>query len=176
MKIKLIIWVVLAVIVSFNFLNNPQTKANTHDEKQIEEFVKGNNYMPVREAIALFEKKVNKKVSLPTSLPFEPTHRYGKVTDNGDLQIHYMNVSNDHHEDFIFYVMYPESEIDQHITQEDKVITLDDGNKAYFRVNSTHLRSLAFKKNGWAYLIGGNPKQNAKYNVDGLIEIANSIK
>ncbi|MFC0560175.1 autoinducer [Halalkalibacter alkalisediminis] len=176
MNVKLITYMALAICLSFGAFSSLVVVANYNDEKEVEEFVKGNNYLPVKEAIAIFEKKVNKKVSLPSVLPFEPTHRFGKVTDNGDLQIHYMKLNHDHHEDFIFYIMYPDSEMDQHLTQEDKIITLEDGNKAYYRVNSTHLRTLAFKKNGWGYLIGGNPKQNSKYNVQGLIEIANSIK
>ena len=173
---KRITCMALATFLCFGSVVSVEVEANSNEEKQVEEFVKGNNYLPVNEAIALFEKKVNKKVSLPCVLPFEPTHRFGKLTDTGDLQIHYMNVDKGRHEDFIFYIMYPDSEIDQHVTKEDKIITLEDGNKAYFRMNSTHLRTLAFKKSGWGYLIGGNPKQNSKYNVEGLIEIANSIQ
>ncbi|ARK30534.1 hypothetical protein [Halalkalibacter krulwichiae] len=150
-------------------------QAQSFTDKEIDEFVKVNKYKTVKEALDIFEKRINQKVSLPAKLPFKPTHYFGKITENGDLQLHYMNVE-EKHEDFIFYILYPDTKVDEHISSEDKVLTLDDGSKAYYRLNSVYPRSLAFKKNGLGYLIGGNPNQNGKYNVEGLLEIANSIQ
>jgi hypothetical protein len=165
---------VLSVILCFATVMTGELEAKTHNKIEIDKFMKRNQYLSVQEAIEQFEEKIQKKVSLPTVLPFNPTHKFGKLTKNGDLQIHYVNNENEQ-QDFIFYIMYPASEIDKHISYEDKVVTLKNGSKAFFRTNSIHLRTLAFKKHELGYLIGGNPKQNNKYNVEGLIEIANSI-
>ena len=166
----LVFFITIATIFSL------EVHADSLEEDQIKEFIKANNYMPLDQAISEFEQQVQREVSLPSKLPFTPSYQLGKISNEGDLQIHYLSVIDNQQQDFVFYIMYPDSKLDKHLTESDKVITLNDQSKAFYRENSVHLRSLAFKKNGFGYLIGGNPQQNEMYSVEGLLEIANSTQ
>jgi hypothetical protein len=149
-------------------------EAKPQDDKQIDEFIQGNNYLPAKKAINRFEQEQGKEVSLPKKLPFRPTHKFGQVTIEGDLRLHYLRVFNKPHQDFIISVLAPESKIEKHITSEDKVVTLKDGTKAYFQ-NNDHIHTLVFKKKGCGYILTGSIKQSKDYDLEGLMEIAESI-
>ncbi|MDT8861277.1 autoinducer [Alkalihalobacillus sp. MEB130] len=167
------IWL-LVLVSSVHLYYSVDVQAKPDEEKQIEEFIKGNNYLPAKKAITMFEQQHDRTVSLPKRLPFRPSHKFGQITNEGDLRLHYLRVFNKPHQDFIFSIMSPESKIDKHITPEDKVITLRDGTKAYYQ-NANDLNTLIFKKKGWGYIFSGNLKQSKDFGLEGLIEIAESI-
>ncbi|KHF38182.1 hypothetical protein [Halalkalibacter okhensis] len=169
---KIILLVIVISLVSP--FNGIYVQAKSQDDKQIDEFIDGNDYISAKKAIKLFEQKQGKEVSLPKKLPFRPTHKFGQMTIEGDLRLHYLRVFNKPHQDFIITILSPESKIEKHTTAEDKVVTLKDGTKAYFQ-NDDHVHTLIFKKKSLGYLLTGSTRQSKDYSLEGLMEIAESI-
>ncbi|WP_245308268.1 autoinducer [Halalkalibacter urbisdiaboli] len=175
---KVILVKLLMVTVIFNFVMGigiEDVEGKTHEEKQLENFIKGNNYIPLEEAINQYENKQNKKVNVPKKLPFEPSHAFGHIDNEGRLKLHYMRLGKlDKYRtlDFILYIM-PESELEKFITSKDKMYTLSNGERAYYRVNPGQWHTLSLTKNEFGYFLGGSDKDNFDMNV--LIKIAESI-
>ncbi|WP_261180577.1 hypothetical protein [Anaerobacillus sp. CMMVII] len=88
---RVIKFIVVTFIMCFSFVAGLEAvSGKTHGEIQLEEFIKGNNYISAEKAIHQYEKEHGKKVSLPTKLPFEPSHRFGTIEGEGRLNLHYM--------------------------------------------------------------------------------------
>ncbi|WP_332633798.1 autoinducer [Halalkalibacter flavus] len=177
MKVCKLSFMIIAVILSFTMMafNTNDVQGKSHEEKQLEEFIKGNNYIPAEKAIAQFEQMYDKKVSLPKKLPFEPSHRFGNIDEEGRLKLHFMRLGKiDEYPtlDFGFYVM-PETNLDTFNNANDKVYTLKNGEKAYYRQHHEYFHSLAFTKNELGYHFGADPDE---IDLDTFIEIAESIK
>lgn len=176
---KLMKLLIITFVISFAFgilFNGRDVYGETRNEHLLQDFIKENNYISAEKAIKQYEEKYQKKISLPKQILFEPTHRLGKVTKNGNLVIHYMSINKKPHQDFILNIMSPETKIDQTIKSNDEIYTLKDGNKAFYRSHNNHLNFLLFKKNELVYIIGGSNKQNKKYSSEKLIKIAESLE
>jgi hypothetical protein len=154
------------------FINADDVKGKIPDDKQLE-FIKGDEYIPLEEAINQFENRHEKKVSLPKKLPFDPTHRFGHINNVGHLKLHYMKIDKKPTLDFIFFIM-PEKEIEKHFSSNDKVYKIENGVVAYYKKHHRDFQTLTFKRNGFGYLLGGHSTDNI--DLDELIEIAESIK
>ncbi|MDV2684467.1 hypothetical protein RYX56_08805 [Alkalihalophilus lindianensis] len=74
--------------------------------------------------------------------------------------------------DFIFYVM-SESEVDTHVTSNDKMYKLSNGSEAYYRENPNDVLTLTLKKDEIGYSLGGSKADN--FNLEVLLDIAESI-
>jgi hypothetical protein len=176
MKMSLIRSLAIVTLLILSTSNNTlAVNAKSHEQKQLEEFVKGNNYNLAEDATKQYEQKNDTKISLPKKLPFEPSHRFGHIDEEGRLKLHYMKYDKNgkyHTLDFIFYVM-SETEIESHVTSNDKVYSFENGDKAYYRQNPNDFHTLAFKKHGLGYFLGGCTTDN--FNLEVLFEIAESI-
>ncbi|MFC0561466.1 autoinducer [Halalkalibacter alkalisediminis] len=173
-KKSLIKYLIVAVVLGLcTFNNSTEVKAKSHEQKQLEEFIKGNNYISAEEATKQYVQKIGKSINLPERLPFEPTHRFGIVDEEGRLKLHYMKYDGQKHTlDFIFYVM-SESEIDTHVTSNDQMYKLSNGSEAYYRENPNDVLTLTLKKDGIGYSLGGSKTDN--FNLEVLLDIAESI-
>ncbi|MFC0471527.1 hypothetical protein ACFFHM_13750 [Halalkalibacter kiskunsagensis] len=149
---------------------------NTYGKEQIEEFIQLTSNIRAEKAIEMFEEKHSTIVYLPEDLPFKPTHRYGKVTNQGDLTLHFMRMFNKPHQDIIIIILAPDRKIETFLSPVDNVLTLTDHSKAYIKTIDNYFNLLLFQKNGYGYIIGGNTNHIPKFNAEGLIEIADSIK
>ncbi|MEC1387350.1 hypothetical protein [Aerococcus viridans] len=145
------------------------------NEKKIKEFAKDNGYVSATKAIQQFQEKYELKVSLPSEILFEPTHSFGKMTEEGDLKLHYVNIKNIPHNDFIMYIKYPNSKIYNDIHEESKVYNLKNGQKSYYKVLSEKLHLLTFKQDKLGYSIGVKENSNLDINHQNLIKIAESL-
>jgi hypothetical protein len=176
LKVTLVRLLMVTAILSFAMgIYTEDVEGKTHEEKQLEDFIKGNNYIPAEEAINQYENEQEKKVSLPKKLPFEPSHEFGLIDKDGRLKLHYMRLGEiDKYPtlDFILYIML-ESELENFITSKDKVYTLSNGERAHYRVNPGQWHTLSLTKNGFGYFFGGSIRDN--YDLNNLIEIAESI-
>ncbi|WP_035668484.1 hypothetical protein [Halalkalibacter akibai] len=168
-------FLIIIFILCFTMVpNTSEAYGKSHEEKQLEEFKKGNDYIPAEKAIVEFEQKYGTKVNLPRKLPFEPTHRFGNIDEEGRLKLHFMipgKIDKSPTFDFVFYVM-PEKDLDTFINASDKAYTLKSGEKAYYRQHHKHFHSLTFTANKLGYHFGSNPD---KIDLDSFIEIAESI-
>ena len=169
-------FVIIIIILSITMVPNANNAhGKSHEEKQLEVFIKGNNYIPAEEAIVEFEQKCGGKVNLPKKLPFEPSHRFGNIDEEGRLKLHFMKpgkIDTYPTLDFVFYVM-PKKDLDTFINASNKVYTLKSGEKAYYRQKHKHFHSLAITANKLGYYFGSNPD---KIDLDSFIEIAESIR
>ncbi|MEC2074174.1 autoinducer [Alkalihalophilus marmarensis] len=169
-------FVIIMLILSFTIvINSNEAHGKSHEERQLEEFIKDNDYIPAEKAIVEFEEKYGEKVNLPKKLPFEPSHRFGNIDEEGRLKLHFMRPGKiDKYPtlDFVFYVM-PEIDLDLFINASDKVYTLKSGEKAYYRQQHKHFHSLAFTGNKLGYHFGSNPDN---IDLDSFIQIAESIR
>ncbi|QOY34686.1 autoinducer [Anaerobacillus isosaccharinicus] len=176
MKHYKVIFLVTMFILSFTMLISAnESQGKTHEEKQIEEFIKGNDYIPAKKAIAQFQKMYGEKVNLPRKLPFEPTHRFGNIDKDGRLKLHFLRPGKiDEYPtlDFVFYVM-PQKDLDMIVHSNDKVYNLKNEEKAFYRKHHNDFHSLAFVQNKLGYYFGANPD---KIDLDSFTEIAESIK
>ncbi|WP_100372101.1 autoinducer [Bacillus sp. FJAT-45037] len=145
----------------------------SHEQKQIEDFINENNYITAEEATKQYEQQIGKAISLPKRLPFEPTHRFGHVDEEGRLKLHYMKYDDQQDTlDFILYVM-SEPEFGKHNLSNDKMVKLRNGSEAYYREIPNVLLTLSLKKCGTGYILGGSETDNLNLKV--LLETAESI-
>ncbi|GAE25201.1 hypothetical protein JCM9140_1181 [Halalkalibacter wakoensis JCM 9140] len=164
----------LIVVHSVVLVSDGDAHAKLQNHTQKEDVAEGTQYIPAEKAIKQFEREQGRKVNLPKKMPFRPTHKFGQLTKDGDLRLHYLRVLNKPHQDFLFSIMSPENKIEKHISPEDKIVTLKDGTKAYFH-QSEEGHTLAFAKKGWGYLLSGSTKSSKNYHLEQLIEMAESI-
>jgi hypothetical protein len=176
MKTTLLKWVVMVAILSCIILTiSNEVTAQTHEEKQFEQFIDENNFIPADIAIQQFEKEQHMKVNLPRLLPFHATHRLGHIDEEGRLKLQYMKPGkiNEYPSiDFGLYVMST-LELDTHIQPTDDVMTLKSGEPAYYSNHLPDFHTLAFKKNDVGYVFGASPE---KVDRSELILMANSIR
>ncbi|TMW70924.1 hypothetical protein [Alteribacter natronophilus] len=81
--------IALVTAVAILISNGQTVFGKTHEEMQLEAFAKDNEYIAADEAIAEFGEQADEKPVLPTVFPFEPTHKYGRVDEEGRLRLHY---------------------------------------------------------------------------------------
>ncbi|RSL31474.1 hypothetical protein D7Z54_20775 [Salibacterium salarium] len=110
MKVMIIRLLAITAVLGFAvFINLEDVKGKTHEGKQLEEFMKGNNYVLAKDAIHTFEKQFGEEISLPKKLPFEPTNQFGRINRNEDyLKLHYIRPGKTGKyptRDFIFFIM-----------------------------------------------------------------------
>lgn len=65
-------------------------KLQTKKPMTTEEAYEANGYTSLKEAIKEFEKRYNSRVTLPQEIPFNVTHKYGKVEDDSKVTLEYL--------------------------------------------------------------------------------------
>ncbi|MEC2074061.1 hypothetical protein [Alkalihalophilus marmarensis] len=80
------------------------SEAEVNRIEYIEDFIRLNEYVSDEKAIEQFEKVNQGQVKVLMEMPFTPSHTLGKV-EEGMLVLHYINVREKNHKDFIVYVI-----------------------------------------------------------------------
>ncbi|WP_026690369.1 hypothetical protein [Alteribacter aurantiacus] len=169
--------VVVIVGMLVAFVCGGWVQASNDEEQKIKEFASENGYVSMEEAVEQFQETHHVHVSLPTKKLFEPTHSFGKITDHHELRLHYIDISNIPHQDFIMDIKYPSAKIMDDIHEGSTIIELKTGQEAYYRyLEDAKLHFLSFKEGQFSYTIGVQEKENQKVCAETIKEVAELIR
>ncbi|WP_108671419.1 hypothetical protein [Peribacillus acanthi] len=163
-KITLIVLLLLAIISNKHVVMAEKIKK----DEIVENFTKF-GYRDFDEALGDFEQAYERKVSLPKKYPFKVTYKFGKIDNEGKLDLYYYN-----HTSKQIFKIFISSDINYYDEIKGREVVLADSTKAYIRKGHDLLR-IHFVKNRLAYSVSINHIRSPKITEKDLIHIANSI-
>lgn len=170
---------ILLSLIMFGVMINGAVFASADEPLSFEEMYAKWGYTSINEALAQFENRFKKELTLPSKLPpIDFTHHFGKFDDLRD-DINYSFsaefVDNRHPENHYKINVRPvENRLKFNQTDIDDTFKLIDGSAALYSAHSQYHR-LVFERDNWQYILSIDERVSDTVTPDILVSIANSF-